>query len=88
MRPCNTQTVQECFDRCKKLPWGTCLSRTLAQVRLLRLRGIEADCIIGMEKSPEFKAHAWVDISTENDRFTADDSFPSRIKLGQNGRAK
>jgi hypothetical protein len=41
-----------------------CLQRSATQVCLLRLRGIEAELVIGARKLP-FGAHAWVEVGGE-----------------------
>ena len=38
-----------------------CLIKSLVLVRLLARRGIHASLIIGVRRSPRFKAHAWVE---------------------------
>jgi len=46
-----------------------CLQRSAATVRLLRVRGVPAQLVIGVQQMP-FKAHAWVEVEgyVVNDR--------------------
>jgi hypothetical protein len=54
-----TLAVDRAATRYFKRAW--CLQRSAANVCLLRLRGIEAELVIGARKMP-FAAHAWVEI--------------------------
>jgi hypothetical protein len=38
-----------------------CLARSLVLTRLLARRGVQAKLVIGVQASPEFLAHAWVE---------------------------
>jgi hypothetical protein len=57
-----TQAVDRAAVRYFKRAW--CLQRSATNVCLLRLRGIEAELVIGARKLP-FAAHAWVEVEGE-----------------------
>jgi hypothetical protein len=43
------------------LPGATCLSKSLALVRMLRAEGVPADMRVGVAGVSPFEAHAWVE---------------------------
>lgn len=60
---------------------GTCLTRSLTLLWLLRRHGIEADLRIGVKSEAEFEAHAWVELDGRPLNDSADvaerfDPFP------------
>jgi hypothetical protein len=64
------------------LPGDTrCLVRSLVLVRLLARRGIPAKLIIGTRSTPEFLAHAWVEVAGEPVIPSGDGSFGRLVEL-------
>ncbi len=45
-----------------RLPWSTCLTRTIAAASRLRRQGYPARLRIGTVNEPVFSAHAWLEI--------------------------
>lgn len=61
-----------------RLPYATCLPRSLTLWAMLRRRQIMADLHVGVQKEADiFKAHAWVEVEGEvlNDRGDVRDRF-------------
>lgn len=44
------------------IPGGSCLARSLALTRILRMRGVAAQTKIGVKTADGFHAHAWVEV--------------------------
>jgi len=64
------------------LPGDTrCLRRSLVLLQLLERRGISARLVIGARTSPDFLAHAWVELDGRPVLSVADGSFGRLVEL-------
>jgi transglutaminase-like putative cysteine protease len=63
-RPERIQALVIAVERAGRyVPGGTCLTQSLALVRMLRRRGIAADVRVGVRTDNGFHAHAWVAVN-------------------------
>jgi hypothetical protein len=58
-----------------------CLARSLVLTRLLARRGIPAKLVIGVQPSPSFLAHAWVEHAGDPVLAPGDGSFGRLVEL-------
>ena len=48
---------------------ATCLERALVLQRWLSEHGIDRDVVVGVARSPDFRAHAWLEGETVDEQF-------------------
>lgn len=72
------------FLRTSRLPWSSCLSRSVAATRYLRSRGVPATLQIGARTENGFAAHAWIAVG--NHRLGTDGDFHPLRPILSRGR--
>ncbi len=100
----DSHSQQTCVDaeryiqismRSARLPWSTCLTRSIWICQRLEARGLEPQLVLGihrpsLDQPGELKAHAWVVIGDQvlDENMTANASFQPLVSTKSNDRER